>query len=288
MLGLAPAVVAQSGAQRPPDIAGLAQDRLARLTGVLRTDVTEGRIPGAVILVARDGQIALFEAMGYRDRAREAPMTKDAIFRIYSMTKPIVSVAAMMLVEEGRMQLSDAVSQVFAGAQGTEGRRRENRRRGQARRWTWSPCSARSRCAICCSTPPASPMASIGRSLVNEAYAWQILGYEPDQRRIPRQGREAAAGQPSRYELGIRPSDRRVGHVDRTHRGQVARHGAGGADLPAARHERHGILRTGIAATAPRRTAAARPDAALACSMCRVSRPSWPAATALSPPPRTT
>jgi len=109
-LGLAPAVVAQSDAQRLPTIAGLSQDRLARLAGVLRTDVAEGRIPGAVILVARDGQVALFEAMGYRDRAREAPMTKDAIFRIYSMTKPIVSVAAMMLVEEGKMQLWDSVS----------------------------------------------------------------------------------------------------------------------------------------------------------------------------------
>jgi CubicO group peptidase (beta-lactamase class C family) len=81
----------------------------------LRSDVNEGRIPGAVLLIARDGQVALFEAIGFRTRAAasagaNAPMQKDAIFRLYSMTKPIVSVAAMMLVEEGRLLLSDPVS----------------------------------------------------------------------------------------------------------------------------------------------------------------------------------
>jgi len=106
----APLGHAQTAPQRLPDVAGLAPDRLARIVGVLRTDVTEGRIPGAVILVVRDGQIALLEAVGYRDRARQLPMTKDSIFRIYSMTKPVVSAAAMMLVEEGKMQLWDSIT----------------------------------------------------------------------------------------------------------------------------------------------------------------------------------
>lgn len=102
-----PPVFAQAAAR---EIAGLSQERLGKLAAVFRADVAEGRIPGVVVLVARNSEIALFEAIGFRDRAANAPMQKDAIFRLYSMTKPIVSVAAMMLVEEGRMLLSDPVS----------------------------------------------------------------------------------------------------------------------------------------------------------------------------------
>ena len=67
-------------------------------------------IPGATLLVARQGKIAWFESMGVRDPGTRAPMTKDAIFRIYSMSKPITSVAVMMLVEEGKIALSDPIS----------------------------------------------------------------------------------------------------------------------------------------------------------------------------------
>ena len=101
---------AETAAARLPDIAGLSQERLGKLASVLRSDVNEGRIPGAVVLIARGGQVALFEAIGFRDRAANAPMQKDAIFRLYSMTKPIVSVAATLLVAEGRLLLSDPVS----------------------------------------------------------------------------------------------------------------------------------------------------------------------------------
>jgi CubicO group peptidase (beta-lactamase class C family) len=102
----APATLAQT----TREIAGLAQERLAKLVSVFRSDVDEGRIPGAVVLVARNGEVALFEAIGFRDRVAAAKMEKDAIFRLYSMTKPIVSVAVMMLVEDGRLLLSDPVS----------------------------------------------------------------------------------------------------------------------------------------------------------------------------------
>jgi CubicO group peptidase (beta-lactamase class C family) len=101
---------AETAVARQPDIAGLSQERLGQFRAVLRSGVNEGRIPGAVVLIARDGQVAFFEAIGFRDRAANAQMQKDAIFRLYSMTKPIVSVAAMMLVEEGRLLLSDPVS----------------------------------------------------------------------------------------------------------------------------------------------------------------------------------
>ena len=93
-----------------PEQVGLSSERLARIGQAVSADVEKGRLPGGVILVARKGRVAYFEAVGFRDKASGAPMTKDAIFRIYSMTKPFTSVGVMMLVEEGRIQLSDPVS----------------------------------------------------------------------------------------------------------------------------------------------------------------------------------
>ena len=89
---------------------GLSTERLERIGRTLRDDVERGRIAGAVVLVARKGQVAYLEAVGYRDKAAGTPMTPDAIFRIASMTKPLVTVAAMSLAEEGRLFLSDPVS----------------------------------------------------------------------------------------------------------------------------------------------------------------------------------
>ena len=93
-----------------PEEVGLSSQRLARATQVMNAEVARGQYPGAVALVARKGKIAYFEGIGQRDPQAGAPMTKDAIFRLYSMTKPFTSVAAMMLVEEGRLVLSDPVS----------------------------------------------------------------------------------------------------------------------------------------------------------------------------------
>jgi CubicO group peptidase (beta-lactamase class C family) len=92
-----------------PEDVGLSTSRLARLGAVMRGEIERGRVPGAVALVARRGRLAYYESYGRRDPANEAPMEKDSIFRIYSMTKPIVSVAAMMLWEEGRFLLSDPI-----------------------------------------------------------------------------------------------------------------------------------------------------------------------------------
>src|SRR5476651_1579754 len=105
LLGLVAPALAQS-----PEEAGLSSSGLKRLADRLNEGVAKGEIPGAVVLVARNGKIAMFEAFGYRDRDAVAPMQKDAIFRIASMTKPITSVAAMMLVEEGKLSLDDPVA----------------------------------------------------------------------------------------------------------------------------------------------------------------------------------
>jgi CubicO group peptidase (beta-lactamase class C family) len=93
-----------------PEEVGLSSAQLARIEAVTQRHIETGLVPGAVILVARRGKIAWTKTMGFRDRAAKDPMRPDSIFRIYSMTKPIVSVAAMMLVEEGRMQINDPVA----------------------------------------------------------------------------------------------------------------------------------------------------------------------------------
>jgi CubicO group peptidase (beta-lactamase class C family) len=89
---------------------GLCPERTQRLMDVLHREVASGRLPGAVAMIARRGQIGLFEAVGQQDPSTGTPMKTDSIFRIYSMTKPLVSVAVMMLVERGQLLLSDPVS----------------------------------------------------------------------------------------------------------------------------------------------------------------------------------
>ncbi len=93
-----------------PEQVGLSEARLERLSDALRRQIDRGHIPGAVALVARRGRIAYFESFGLRDPAAAGAMERDALFRIYSMTKPIVSAAAMMLWEEGRFLLNQPVS----------------------------------------------------------------------------------------------------------------------------------------------------------------------------------
>ena len=112
VLFLAPLAQAQAPVlpAAKPEAVGLSGDRLGQLSAILKGDIEKGLIPGATLLVARHGKIAWFEAMGVRDPGSRAPMTKDTIFRIYSMTKPVTSVAVMMLVEEGKIALTDPVS----------------------------------------------------------------------------------------------------------------------------------------------------------------------------------
>lgn len=93
-----------------PDQVGLCPQRSARLMAVLQAEVDRQRLPGAVVLIARHGKLALFESVGALDPVAQSIMTPDAIFRIYSMTKPIVSVAAMMLMEQGQLLLNDPVA----------------------------------------------------------------------------------------------------------------------------------------------------------------------------------
>lgn len=95
----------------PPGSVGLAPEALAEVDAVMGELVADGKIAGAVVVVARRGQVAYQKTFGVRDLESGAPMTEDTIFRIYSMTKPITSAAALMLVENGRLGLDDPVAE---------------------------------------------------------------------------------------------------------------------------------------------------------------------------------
>ena len=93
-----------------PEDLGFSSERLARIAPVIQGEIDKGQYPGAVMLVARKGKVIYFESVGQLDPANGKPMGKDAIFRLYSMTKAYTSVAAMMLMEEGKLRLTDPVS----------------------------------------------------------------------------------------------------------------------------------------------------------------------------------
>ena len=110
MTGTANAFEQPAGAVASPKDVGLSPERLGRIDRAMEQSVNEGRIAGAVTLVARHGKIAYFKAFGMADREAKKPMHTDNIFRICSMSKPITSVAVMMLYEEGRFMLNEPVS----------------------------------------------------------------------------------------------------------------------------------------------------------------------------------
>src|SRR5665213_3346711 len=114
----APDLRAQSLASAAPETVGLSGERLGRIAKVFGAEVDQGRLPGAVIAVARRGKLVYFEAVGYQDKPANKTMQKDSIFRVYSMTKPWTSLAAMMLVEDGKIQLPDPVSKFLPAFKG--------------------------------------------------------------------------------------------------------------------------------------------------------------------------
>ena len=109
---------AQSLPSATPESVGMSAQRLARIKEAFAQEIDKGNLPGVVVLVARKGKLVYSETIGFQNKEAGKPLSKDAIFRIYSMTKPLVSVAAMMLVEDGRMQLNDAVSKFIPVVKG--------------------------------------------------------------------------------------------------------------------------------------------------------------------------
>jgi len=93
-----------------PEEVGMSSERLARVNDVVKTYIDSGQISGAVTMVSRKGRIAHFEAQGLMDIDAKTPMRRDAIFRMASMSKPVTGVAILMLMEEGKLRLTDPVS----------------------------------------------------------------------------------------------------------------------------------------------------------------------------------
>lgn len=102
--------LAQTPRAAKPEDVGISSQRLKQVHDLMQRNIDAGNFSGSVTLVARDGKIAHFEAQGLMDIETKKPMARDAMFRIMSMTKPVVGVAVLMLVEEGKIRLSDPIS----------------------------------------------------------------------------------------------------------------------------------------------------------------------------------
>src|ERR1700744_1911305 len=101
---LASGGVVEARAEPPsPATTGFSREGLARIGDYMRNEVATGKIPGAIVLIQQHGRPVYYEKFGVRDVETKQPLTDDTIFRLYSMSKPVTSVAAMMLVEEGKL-----------------------------------------------------------------------------------------------------------------------------------------------------------------------------------------
>jgi CubicO group peptidase (beta-lactamase class C family) len=107
--GIVAAVQADQIPMAKPESVGLSSVRLERLAQAIRPDVETGRMPGAVVAIARKGKLAYYEAFGFADAAARTPLAKDSIFSLASMTKPLAAVATLMLLEQGDLLLNDPV-----------------------------------------------------------------------------------------------------------------------------------------------------------------------------------
>jgi CubicO group peptidase (beta-lactamase class C family) len=109
LVTLVSATAAETPRAKPDDV-GISSQRLQRIHGLIQRHIDLGSFSGAVTLVARNGRLAHLEAQGLMDIETKKPMATDAMFRIMSMTKPVVGVSVLMLVEEGKVRLNDPIS----------------------------------------------------------------------------------------------------------------------------------------------------------------------------------
>ena len=98
---------------KPEDV-GLSSERLGRIGKAINAEIAAGQLPGVVVGVVRRGKLVYFEAFGYRDKAAGDPMTTDSIFSLASMTKPLVAVGAVQLVEQGRLFVGRPAGEIFS------------------------------------------------------------------------------------------------------------------------------------------------------------------------------
>ena len=120
VIATAPAWARDALPKASPEQVGMSAQRLARISDMLKQEIEQGKLPGAVVMVARKGSVVYSDAIGFQDKETGQRMAMDSVFRIYSMTKPLVSVAAMMLVEDGKIQLTDPVSKFLPAMKGVQ------------------------------------------------------------------------------------------------------------------------------------------------------------------------
>ena len=228
-----------------PEDLGFSPARLARIGPALTGEIERGQYPGAVVLVARKGKIVYFESYGQLDPASGKPMTKDAIFRLYSMTKPYTSVAAMMLVEEGRLRLTDPVSKYIpafaklevsvASTDPVDRRREVFECPGRSGDHHPGPAPAHLRIRL-----HGLHLAREGEGALHEGER-RLAG--PDRRGADRAPGEGAARPSAGHHLRVRPVDRRARPRDRGHHRHAARPVHPGAHLHAAGNDGLGVHR---------------------------------------------
>ncbi len=105
-----PSAFAEGPVVAKPQEAGFSAAGLARIDAYIKNEIAGDKIPGAIMMIQRNGKTAYYRSFGVRDPGTKEPMTPNTIFRIYSMSKPITTVAAMMLVEEGKLQIDEPLS----------------------------------------------------------------------------------------------------------------------------------------------------------------------------------
>ena len=105
-----PLAAASSVPTAKPEDVGVSSERLQRVSQMIQRRIAAGEMTGAVTIVARKGKIVHLEAQGVMDLDSKKPVTKDTMFRVASMTKPVTGVAIMMMIEEGKVRLNDPVS----------------------------------------------------------------------------------------------------------------------------------------------------------------------------------
>ncbi len=153
----APAPQTPSLPHAKPESLGLSPVRLQRMSDAFKREIEKGTVPGMTVMVARRGQIGWFEALGKQSAASSAPMAHNTIFRIFSMTKPIVSIGTMMLIEDGHFLLGDPVAKFIPEfADLKVGVENDGKLDLVPLKRQMTVQDLRSR--ICCGTPRGSPM----------------------------------------------------------------------------------------------------------------------------------
>jgi CubicO group peptidase (beta-lactamase class C family) len=193
----------------PPAVRSFSLEGLARISDYIRNEITSGKIPGAILLIQQHGKPVYFEKFGVRDVATQLSMSADTIFRLYSMSKPITSVAAMMLVEDGKLGLADPVAKyipAFADMKVGVEKPGDNGKVTLALEPLDRPITIEDLMRH----TSGLTYGFYGDSAVRKLYAQaDLFNGDSDQCRIRRADREAAAGGAAGNAVGLRPFDRR-------------------------------------------------------------------------------